>query len=41
VKKIRELSAEELEGLLYSSNNYVKWKDLYLNDADQKQLFPK
>lgn len=41
VKKIREMSAEELEGLLYSSNNYVKWKDLYLNDADQKQLFPK
>lgn len=41
VKKIRELTQEELAGLTYSSNNYVKWKDLYLNDVDQKQLFPK
>lgn len=41
IKKIRELSVDELAGLTYSANNYVKWKDLYLNDADQKQLFPR
>lgn len=41
VKKIRELTTDELAGLTYSSNNYVKWKDLYLNDPDQKQLFLK
>jgi len=41
VKKVRELTEDELAGLTYSSNNYVKWKDLYLNDPDQKQLFLK
>lgn len=35
VKKIRELTTDELSGLTYSSNNYVKWKDLYLSDAHQ------
>lgn len=35
VKKIRELTTDELTGLIYSSSNYVKWKDLYLNDRSQ------
>lgn len=35
VKKIRELTTDELSGLTYSSNNYVKWKNVYLNDARQ------
>lgn len=30
VKKIRPLTQEELEGLIYSANNYVRWKDEYL-----------
>ncbi|QDX28786.1 gamma carbonic anhydrase family protein [Dickeya poaceiphila] len=30
-KKIRPLTEQELEGLLYSSSNYVRWKDEYLN----------
>lgn len=34
VKKVRELTTDELAGLIYSSNNYVKWKDLYLSDAN-------
>ncbi|WP_369789550.1 gamma carbonic anhydrase family protein [Rouxiella sp. WC2420] len=35
VKQIRELSAEEIAGLTYSSNNYVKWKDEYLSGEDK------
>lgn len=30
VKKIRPLSPAEIDGLIYSANNYVKWKDDYL-----------
>ncbi|AOR62616.1 gamma carbonic anhydrase family protein [Pectobacterium wasabiae] len=30
VKKIRSLTPEEIEGLIYSANNYVRWKDEYL-----------
>ncbi|WP_225085974.1 gamma carbonic anhydrase family protein [Pectobacterium colocasium] len=30
VKKIRPLTQEEIEGLIYSANNYVRWKDEYL-----------
>ncbi|WP_192459481.1 gamma carbonic anhydrase family protein [Musicola keenii] len=30
-KKIRPLTEEEREGLIYSSDNYVLWKDNYLN----------
>lgn len=29
-KKIRPLTSEEIAGLKYSSNNYVRWKDEYL-----------
>ncbi|MBD2792188.1 gamma carbonic anhydrase family protein [Xenorhabdus szentirmaii] len=29
-KQVRKLKPEELEGLLYSANNYVRWKDNYL-----------
>ena len=37
IKQIRPLSPEELEGLKYSANNYVKWKDEYLNQESQTQ----
>ncbi|OAT27351.1 gamma carbonic anhydrase family protein [Proteus myxofaciens] len=30
VKKIRPLSSAEIDGLIYSANNYVKWKNDYL-----------
>ncbi|KMJ46774.1 gamma carbonic anhydrase family protein [Xenorhabdus khoisanae] len=29
-KQVRKLKPEELEGLLYSANNYANWKDNYL-----------
>lgn len=32
VRQIRPLNTAELEGLLYSSNNYVRWKDEYLSE---------
>lgn len=32
-RQIRPLTQEEREGLLYSANNYVKWKNDYLEDA--------
>lgn len=35
VKQIRPLKEAELEGLRYSANNYVKWKDDYLNQDNQ------
>ncbi|MDR3434208.1 MAG: gamma carbonic anhydrase family protein [Rouxiella aceris] len=35
VKQARELTAEELAGLTYSANNYVKWKDDYLSGEDK------
>lgn len=35
VKQARELTAEELAGLIYSANNYVKWKDDYLSGEDK------
>lgn len=31
VKQIRPLTEDEIEGLLYSSANYVRWKDEYLD----------
>lgn len=31
-RQIRPLTAAELEGLLYSSTNYVRWKDEYLSE---------
>ncbi|KHN54326.1 hypothetical protein OI70_16345 [Dickeya fangzhongdai] len=34
-KKVRPLTEQELEGLLYSSNNYVRWKDEYLSQSHQ------
>lgn len=37
VKKIRPLTPAEREGLLYSANNYVKWKDEYLAQDNQNQ----
>lgn len=30
-RRIRALTPEELAGLLYSANNYVRWKDEYLS----------
>lgn len=38
VKQIRPLSKTEIAGLLYSSNNYVGWKDEYL--AQESQIQP-
>jgi carbonic anhydrase/acetyltransferase-like protein (isoleucine patch superfamily) len=37
VKQIRPLSEAEREGLTYSANNYVKWKDEYLAQGSQNQ----
>lgn len=31
-RKIRPLTPEEIDGLVYSANNYIRWKDEYLND---------
>ena len=36
-KQIRPLSDEEKAGLRYSANNYVKWKDEYLDQGNQTQ----
>lgn len=38
VKQIRPLKPEEREGLLYSANNYVNWKNDYLNQASENSL---
>lgn len=38
VKQIRPLTEAEIEGLRYSANNYVKWKDEYL--AQESQITP-
>ncbi|ELY6247507.1 gamma carbonic anhydrase family protein [Cronobacter universalis] len=38
VKQIRPLKDAEREGLRYSANNYVKWKDEYL--AQESQTHP-
>lgn len=38
VKQIRALTEAEIEGLAYSANNYVKWKDEYL--AQDNQIRP-
>lgn len=35
VKQIRPLTEAEIEGLSYSANNYVKWKDEYLTQESQ------
>ncbi|ANR79048.1 gamma carbonic anhydrase family protein [Kosakonia sacchari] len=35
VKQIRPLTQAELEGLKYSAQNYVKWKDEYLDQDNQ------
>ncbi|WP_270222702.1 gamma carbonic anhydrase family protein [Kosakonia cowanii] len=35
VKQIRPLTEAEIEGLRYSANNYVKWKDEYLTQESQ------
>lgn len=37
VKQIRPLTEAEREGLKYSANNYVKWKDDYLDQESQIQ----
>ncbi|MCG8710844.1 gamma carbonic anhydrase family protein [Brenneria sp. 4F2] len=36
-KRIRPLSQEEIEGLRYSANNYVCWKNDYLSQDNEKQ----
>jgi len=37
VKQIRPLKEAEIAGLKYSANNYVKWKDDYLEQDSQSQ----
>ena len=37
IKQIRPLKETEIEGLKYSANNYVKWKDEYLAQDSQTQ----
>ncbi len=37
IKQIRPLNEAEIAGLLYSSNNYVNWKNDYLNQESQIQ----
>ncbi len=37
VKQVRKLTEAEVAGLLYSSNNYVGWKDDYLAQESQTQ----
>lgn len=37
VKQIRPLTEAEISGLLYSSHNYVAWKDEYLTQESQIQ----
>lgn len=37
VKQIRRLTEAEIEGLKYSANNYVRWKDEYLDQESQIQ----
>ncbi|EOY0938869.1 TPA: gamma carbonic anhydrase family protein [Klebsiella quasipneumoniae subsp. similipneumoniae] len=37
VKQIRPLTEAEREGLKYSANNYLKWKDEYLDQESQTQ----
>ncbi|MCP9269898.1 gamma carbonic anhydrase family protein [Xenorhabdus sp. XENO-1] len=34
-KQVRKLKPNELEGLLYSANNYTYWKDNYLADTSE------
>ncbi|KAA8994876.1 gamma carbonic anhydrase family protein [Affinibrenneria salicis] len=36
-KQIRPLTPDEIEGLRYSSNNYVRWKDDYLAQDNESQ----
>ena len=40
VKQIRPLTEAEIEGLKYSANNYVKWKDDYLDQAQESHTQP-
>ncbi|MBV4413273.1 gamma carbonic anhydrase family protein [Enterobacteriaceae bacterium YMB-R22] len=37
VKKARQLTPEEREGLKYSASNYVRWKNDYLYQGNQSQ----
>ncbi|WP_147200062.1 gamma carbonic anhydrase family protein [Pantoea sp. MBD-2R] len=37
VKQIRPLTESEIAGLLYSSNNYVRWKNEYLDQESHTQ----
>ncbi|MFU9139125.1 gamma carbonic anhydrase family protein [Erwinia tasmaniensis] len=37
VRQVRPLTEAEIAGLLYSSGNYVRWKDEYLTQESQNQ----
>lgn len=34
-RRIRRLTPAEIGNLIYSANNYVQWKDDYLNQSDE------
>jgi len=40
IKQIRPLTEAEIAGLQYSANNYVKWKDDYLDQAQESHTQP-
>jgi len=37
VRQVRPLSEAEITGLLYSANNYVSWKNDYIDQGNQSQ----
>lgn len=37
VRQVRPLSEAEIAGLLYSANNYVSWKNDYIDQGNQSQ----
>lgn len=36
-KKVRHLTKDEIDGLIYSANNYVEWKNDYLSEESRIQ----
>ncbi|MEN3257833.1 gamma carbonic anhydrase family protein [Sodalis endosymbiont of Spalangia cameroni] len=36
-RRVRRLTPAEIDNLIYSANNYVQWKEDYLNQTDKQQ----
>ncbi|CAJ0999587.1 gamma carbonic anhydrase family protein [Sodalis praecaptivus] len=36
-RRVRRLTPAEIDNLIYSANNYVQWKDDYLNQTDKQR----